>query len=249
MSPLRKEDGMLDRPYYRVWRPGISAQYCMDWKYAGDFHDLCHQYAGLENRLRTMLDRIGSYEESRYVEGKAVYALLREGRYELDYNLSRSLKANGYCGTERQYRWSDYVKLEPLMRLSEYKVYLPSCSGRGTPLIPFENWKSGPSVWYSGKYPLFFPDKKTCADARLDKAIDLLAGLYIVLFAQFGENLSEALRPRSKKVGEGYFTACSIFHTEPPQFEPEEQYDFDWSELKKKKDRFRSFFSDAKKTQ
>lgn len=239
---------MIDRPYRRVWRPGVPARYCLERAYAPDLHELCGQYTGLENRLRVLLNRGGASEAALAAGGRRVYRLLRETRYELDYNLQAILKANGYPGRARAWSWRDYTALEPLLRLSAYQIRLPA-SGRALLLRPFAGWLEGEPEWYRGEYPLLFPRRGEVEGASLNKALQMLAALHCVLYAQFGENLADALRPRGKREGSGYFTAASIFVTEPPDFPEEERYSFRWEEIKKKKGCCRPFFAPGERDQ
>lgn len=232
---------MIDHPYCRVWRPGVPARYCLERDYAPDFHDLCGGYAGLENRLRVLLDREGASDAALEAGGRRVYRLLREARYELDHNLRGILRANGCPGRAGGWGWQDFTALEPLLRLSAYRVRLPA-SGRELLLRPFAGWQEGQPAWYRGEYPLLLSHRETLEGASLKKALEMLAALHCVLYAQFGENLADALRPRGKKEGSGYFTAASIFVVEPPDFPEEERYGFRWEEIKKEKGWCRPFF-------
>ncbi len=231
----------MDRPYCRVWRPGTPARYCLERDYAADFHQLCGEYSGLENRLRALLDRRGASDEALQTGGWTVYRLLREARYELDHNLCGILRANGYPGRPRDWGWRDFAALEPLMRLSGYRVRLPA-AGRELELCPFAHCQEGPPAWYRGEYPLIFPGRGAVEQATLQKALEMVAALHCVLYGQFGENLSAALRPRGAREGAGYFTASSIFVVQPPDFPEEERYGFRWEEIKKKKGWCTPFF-------
>lgn len=234
---------MLQQPYCRAWRPGTSDRYCLDRSYASDFHDLCNEYARLENKLRNLLAHFGTSDSALKSGGKRVYALLREVRYELDHNFAQILKANRYSGRRRDWTWDDFNKLEPLLHMSEYEVSLPPCSTYPARLRPFLSWEREQPEWYRGNYRLFIAEKETYENATLEHALNMLAGLYCVLYAQFGTNLAVALRPRTRKEGEGYFTAQSIFSVKPPCFSPEEQYGFQWEAIKKKKGQCVPFFS------
>lgn len=239
---------MTDRPYCRTWRPGVPARYCLEREFAPDFHELCGQYAGLENRLRLLLDRAGASDAALRTGGRTVYHLLREARYELDHNLCGILRSNGYPGRPRDWGWRDFTALEPLLQLSAYCVRLPA-AGREMVLRPFDGWQQKQPEWYRGEYPLLLPRRETVEKARLQTAVEMVAALYCVLWAQFGENLADALRPSGKKEGSGYFTAASIFAAEPPDFPEEDRYGFRWEEIKKKKGWCRPFFASGEKRQ
>ncbi len=118
------------------------------------FHDLCNEYARLENKLRNLLAHFGVGSALK-AGGKGVYALLlREVRYELNIILRRFLKANRYSGRRRDWTWDDFKKLEPLLHMSEYEVSLPPAAHTLPACGPFLSWERG-SRNGTGNYRLY----------------------------------------------------------------------------------------------
>jgi hypothetical protein len=80
----------------------------------------------------------------------------------------------------------DYKKIEEATRLSEYQLKLTSWAGDAKLIQPLQPWADGGSLpWYKGYNEVKYSRVDAFEKANLQNAIDSVAAVSSVLFAQF----------------------------------------------------------------
>ncbi|NQU99184.1 MAG: hypothetical protein HQ538_00440 [Parcubacteria group bacterium] len=158
------------------------------------------------------------------------------------------LRVNGYVGTQ-QWNINDYKKLEPVLKLSNYKVLINFWNnGRGLNYIPFKNWASGRSgnlVWYQNYNKVKHNREEEFHLASLENLIPSICGLFVLLFSQYGVQVFNPYQTVQSydSLGEVIHEGSSIFSIVPPVWQESEKYDFDWNAIRGQKNPFKKFRS------
>jgi len=153
----------------------------------------------------------------------------------------------------------DYRKVDATHHLSSYQVMLPIWNGTPPVWKPFEVWEPLRGRPRQGKiglpwYEAYNASKHDRHDefkkANLENLVQAVAGLLVLLSAQFGSNEFGAGAVGLGISGEDYHplepAIGSLFRVGyPTDWGDAELYDFDWSVLKTQTDRFQKIDYDA----
>jgi hypothetical protein len=116
---------MLNRPYFRLYRPSNSLgnnRYLLDPRYASDRNTLTHAYSILQRDFIEILDFIQPADLNKKAYSHRTYELLLRACAELETNFKSILEANGY--KTKKYNIRNYFKLNRHFRLSDYELRL-----------------------------------------------------------------------------------------------------------------------------
>lgn len=209
--------------------------------------------------LKSIFDYVEPSDEGREAFSYRIHALLMRTCIEIEANFNAILDANIFSPDKKNANLSirEYRKVDTTHHLSSYEVILPMWNGEAPVIRPFEPWfafrgqaapKEGiPLPWYKAYNASKHSRQKAFKRANLWALIEAVAGLLIVVTAQFKTETFDAgptqlisaqkdgYHPHEYSIGE-------LFRIKyPDDWSESEIYDFDWSKLKLESDRFRKF--------
>lgn len=148
--------------------------------------DALNQLLLLLDMLKSILKNIHPDVANMNCFGGAIRNLLMLACTECEAQWRGALNANGYSKPRTT---TDYVKLLPAMRLSEYEVKLrhyPALSG----FAPFHAWDPGSPTrsisWYDAYNAAKHDRMASFQQATLQTAIQSVAAIWIMIAAQYG---------------------------------------------------------------
>ena len=235
----------LDRPYYRISRPFTDGNYhrtgdepyLRDAHYAKDTVHLIRAYQLLESDLMRLLTFIEPADANLLTYSHRLYELLLRACTEFEANARAILAANGYS-KKGDWNITDYGKIDLACKLSAFEVEVPVWRGSHAGRQPFIAWKGNPLAslpWYQDYNRVKHARFTDFERATLANVLDAVAGVFIILFAQFN---FVVVNPNG--VISFYTTTASgalvhpnvFFQITLPIWDPEEMYDFEWKKLK-----------------
>lgn len=241
----------LTKPYKRIYRPytdgrtSFDADYTNDSRYASDPSNYLRAYRLLEHDLLSTFDYVDPSDTNLKTYSHQFFQLLLRACTEFEANAKEILRANNYPRTAKL-NLLDYVKLEKACRLSEYNIVVPTWDGTGSPLVPFAEWRSSHSLsWYQDYNAVKHDRAANFNSANLKNALNAVAAVLIILFAQF--NISAFDPYHSVEMyseddnGRLSHPSCFLIIQLPTGWTVDEQYDFDWTNLKGQTDPFQNF--------
>jgi len=130
------------------------------------------------------------------------------------------------------------------IKIDGYIIHVPIWEGNKSSYNPFGDWKNSVELeWYQAYNSSKHDRHSAFKQATLKNLINATAGLLVILSSQFRtENFSSSYRSLAVNTDSYYDTEPALggfFHVEfPDDWTDDEKYEFDWSTLKKEKDRF-----------
>ena len=242
----------LRKPFLRIMRPMLSGrdflfhEYILDNRYANDTSLLCRSYELIINDLKRLFEFIEPSDDNLKTYSHRTFELLLRAATEFETNCKRILEANGYSKSGNL-NILDYYKINSSSKLSEYKVILEIWRPDRKEIHPFANWNSGTHElkWYKAYNNAKHDRHLNFSDASLHSVLEAIAGLFVILFSQFGINTFNPYQVVDTYTGDddgAIFTNESIFRIKIPEtWTSDELYDFDWKTLKKQSDPFDQF--------
>jgi len=206
-------------------------------------------------------------ETFQYIEpvsdNKDTYSLRYHQLYgnicaEIETNFRGILKANGYARvddkgrTVDEARWAidrDFFKVNSALKLHEYEIESSCCeiSNSSTDTTkPFDQWSAiintglhVPLPWWRDHNAVKHYRSADFKRANLKNVLTALAGLYILLSAQFGflvDSVTNKSVMQAMTTGGEWITVTNnemgyMFKQTPTWSDPE-KYDFDWNLIK-----------------
>jgi hypothetical protein len=182
-----------------------------------------------------------------------IHELFMRTCIEIEANFKAILRENIYNPTDRkekpipEKKWNiiDYNKVNKTHHLSSYKVHVPIWDGTQSAFEPFKQWATGTELFWYQAYNKSKHDRRVeFKEANFGNLLNSVAGLLILLSSQFGtEDFASGNTSMSINTDNYYSTEPALgefFHIDfPNDWSDEEKYDFDWSELKGREDRFK----------
>lgn len=229
----------IAKPYYRIWRPFpnddlFENDYALDPRNAADAIDLIRGYHLLEQELFRLFDFIEPADANLSAYSHQLYALLLRASTEFEANAKAILGANGYAKAGN-FNVTDYYKLEPAMRLSEYKITISIWQGHHQIVQPFAGWATGSSLpWYQSYNRVKHNRSEEFESASLLNVVASVAAVFAIVFAQFGISSFDPYRDVSGFQSDGRHlshSACRLSIEPPSGWDVAEKYDFDWESL------------------
>ncbi len=237
---------MLNKPYYRVFRPFLNPnkyvspehyEYLEDKRNCNNKSELIRIYKIIYNEFLNILNYIEPINENFDTYSLKNYHLLCQVCMEIENNFKGMLKTHDNNGENIK----DYFKLNKHLKLNEYSVSF-LINNNNIILTPFLSWNTAnysdysKLSWYQSYNYVKHNRSIYFKEASLKNILDSLSALYILLHAQFG-SFSEVITSKnmaSLATGDGiYFISDSLFSiSNSPNWEDEEKYDFNWTDLK-----------------
>ncbi|HRD37275.1 MAG TPA: hypothetical protein PLC65_01480 [Bacteroidia bacterium] len=150
------------------------------------------QLSTLINKLKTICDNIYPNPNNFKTYGHEVRNVLILTCTEVEAQFKGILKANSYQYKSKTLTTKDYVKLRDTLKLQDYGIsysYYPDIPD----LSPFKDWNSkNPTKslqWYDSYNEVKHDNENNSHRACLIDTLNALAGLYILLLAQYGNSL------------------------------------------------------------
>lgn len=223
------------KPYYRIMRETVHGSsfcdYVLDSRYSDDRNMLCRSYKILENDLKAVFEYVEPSDDNLHVYSHRIYELLLRTATEFETNCKRILDANGYTKAGN-FNIEDYHKINQATRLSDYEVYIDIWRPSRKLIQPFLNWSNNHSLsWYQGYNLAKHNRNVNFSHASLENLVQAMAGVYCILFAQFGAysfNAYHQINMIEDNSDGCVFAGESIFSIKPLIWPPSEKYDFDW---------------------
>ena len=238
----------IDRPFYRIIRPGVFVEYCEDRRYAEDRIMLCRAFKLLEDDLKRLFEYVEPCDENFNTYSHRIYELLLKASTEFETNAKQILKSNGYNFSGRNLNITDYFKINAATKLSEYEVFLDFWRPTRKVIMPFSEWngQNQSLSWYQGYNKVKHDRQYNFCEASLQNVIKAIAGVLVILYAQFDFH---ALTVYS--LGSPIFTDNDGFGTpivesmfgikRPNSWTEEEKYSFEWNSLKNEQYPFQTY--------
>jgi hypothetical protein len=139
---------------------------------------------------------------------------------------------------------NDYKKLNATHHLASYEVSLPVWNGRSGVRTPFAAWNAGAQLpWYAAYNATKHDRRAIFHHANFEQTLDAVAGLLVLLSAQFHTDDFAPVSYLKTRSGENYDgTDVGIggyFQVRfPTDWPPENRYDFHWQLIMNEPDPF-----------
>jgi hypothetical protein len=235
------------KPYFRTCRQftdggyalGGKGRYVEDPKFAKEGEHYVRAFFLIHKDLRELFDYIEPADVNEPCYSYRIHALHMRTCIEVEANLKAVLLDNGYAAA-RDLKMGDYKKLERTHHLSAYEIRLPIWQGVRSLVSPFHPWSSGADLpWYQAYNAAKHDRHAEFTKANFRNLIDAVCGLVAVLSSQFHTWDFSPQAPSLALSGyggppQGFESAIGgYFHIKfPTNWSAEEQYDFDWQQLK-----------------
>lgn len=249
-----------EKPFHRNVRgfvqgpnSGYSAwAYIVDREYSQSPEHYVRAFLLIQNDLEKLFEYIEPSDVNLKAYSYRTHELLMRTCIEIEANFKAILRENIYNPKDKEgnpvpeKRWNihNYRKINKTHHLSAYKVHVPIWEGNNSTLSPFEQWSTSTDLsWYQAYNKSKHDRRNEFKEANLENLINAVAGLFVLLSAQFRtEDFSPGSTSLAVNTDSYYSTEPGLggfFHIEfPSDWDDEEKYDFDWSILKNKNDRF-----------
>ncbi|MFL5614853.1 MAG: hypothetical protein ACJ796_14415 [Gemmatimonadaceae bacterium] len=197
----------------------------------------------IQNDLHRLFEFIEPADKNLNAYSFRTHELLLRSCVEVEANCKAILTENGYQ-QNRNLTMNDYRKLNATHRLSSYEIILPVWNGQSSVRKPFAAWSAGEGLPWYGAYNATKHDRYSVFhEANLEQTIDAVAGLLVLLSAQFHTDDFAPASYLKWKTGDRYDgTAVGIggyFQVRFPTDWPEEdRYDFHWQLMMTEEDPF-----------
>lgn len=229
-----------------------SGAYLLDKEYAKNAEHYVRAFTLIQEDLQEIFEYVEPSEECRKSYSYRIHALFMRTCIEIEANLKAILQENRYTKkSPNDFTMSDYRKVNVTHHLSSYEVLLPIWSPTPPILKPFEAWDGGRGLkWYQDYNKSKHDRHEQFKRANLENLVMSVAGLLIIVSSQFkDQEFSPAAvtvsftgfeyHPLSAAIGE-------LFRIKfPEDWTDGELYEFDWTVLKTRPDRFEKIDYDA----
>jgi hypothetical protein len=245
----------IAKPYYRVYRPfveysnpprNVFHDYVWASCFAPDAGDFVRAGKLVESDLVAVFDYVEPADDNLNTYSHRLAQLLLRACTEVEANAKAILKANGYVKPKAgNLNIEDYWEVEKPCRLSEYAVVFPIWRGKQNRFCPFANWSRTHTLpWYQAYNNVKHDRTANFQHASLGNVLDAVAGMLVILFAQFFDRSFNPYR-QGHGMTEGYqvfWRDGSFFEIViPTSWTDAEKYEFDWEKLMKHPDPVQQF--------
>lgn len=239
----------INKPYYRIARPflnngwvsNVENCYILDSNYASDRSSLIRSYLLIENDLKEIFKYIDPNDTNLDTFSIKNYELLLRACTEFETNAKLILFANKYPRSiipNPKLCINDYFRINAIAKLNEYKVHLNFWTPNNKTLSPFSNWNTityNSLTWYKAYNNVKHHRSTYFHEANLENVINAVAGVFIILYAQFNIFTFDPYQITSFTLGSNGIESVpnSLFAIEAPNtWLHTEKYDFDWNTIK-----------------
>lgn len=260
---------MIDKPYYRIARPGPEggfklsgcSAYTRHPEFAPGARTLVRGYQILERDLHALFEYVEPDDTNASTYSLRTHALLVRACIEVEANATATLRAGKFSKDHK--RWnirSAYSRLEHSHHLSSFEVKVPHWKGTQGVRRPFECWgglRAGTGYqvlpWYQAYNDTKHDRANSFSRASLSSVVDAVAGCLVLITAQ---HLDETYSGKSRRLvmttgdEDGWEAGVGpeLRIRMPSDFSESERYSFDgnkWRELAKGPTPFQAFDYDA----
>ncbi|MCC8934383.1 hypothetical protein [Rhizobium sp. 'Codium 1'] len=243
----------IDRPFRRTVRQFADGDYTEEgrWRYirhpkfCTEPEHYIRAFELIQKDLFEIFDYIEPDDENLKTYSFRIHELFIRSCIELEANFKAILKENEYqkAGT---WNINDYRKIEASHFLSQYEVKLPLWRTGTKVLAPFHDWTSnGKPTWYQEYHAAKHDRHASFSNANFDNLLHSVAGLVVVLHAQFLDGPFETQGQLEISLGpsDGYEKAIGGYFKVklPTNIPPAERYGFTWQLLEPLADPFVDF--------
>lgn len=232
-----------------------SSAYIKDKEYCKSAYSYVRAFLLILEDLKRIFEYVEPCEESFNVFSFRIHELFMRSCIEIEANFKAILLENGYEPKidnkfkKPIFNMSVYKKVNASHHLSEYTVGLPQwVNSNLLELKPFEAWVNDnePLSWYQAYNKSKHDRHYEFPYANLKNLLLAVSGLLCLIHSQFrGEDFSPASIGIAVEGFDFYVMEAStggVFRiSEPTNWTEAELYNFDWSELKKKEERFQKY--------
>lgn len=248
------------KPYHRNFRGFVQSSnsgysswgYIIDRDYAETPEHYVRAFLLIQSDLQKLFEYIEPSDQNLNTFSYRIHELFMRTCIEIEANFKAILKENifnpvdrsGAVIPERRWNITLYKKVNKTHHLSSYAAYIPIWDGTQSKFEPFKEWDSGDTLSWYQSYNRSKHDRKTeFREANLANLLNAVSALLVLLSSQFR---TEDFAPGSTGLavsGYDYYGGApalgEFFRIDfPDDWEDDEKYDFNWSELKDESDRF-----------
>lgn len=254
----------FNKPFYRNYRPVIKSPNSgySDWGYLRD-RDYCENpqyytraFKLIQNDILHLFEFVEPSDVNCSTYSFRIHELLMRICIEIEANFKAILKANtfnpiyqkgskiGQPRLEKSWNINDYKIINKTHHLDDYEIEFPIWRGFKNKRKPFSNWKNnGELDWYQAYNKTKHDRIHSFNEANLDNLLDAFSGLCVLLSSQFkhesfdpGPDFTEAsgYNYYDEETGIGGYLIVYF----PNNWTIDEQYNFNWSDLKNEQVKF-----------
>lgn len=256
------------KPFHRNYRgikPGPNSgysgwAYIDDREYAKNAEHYVRALLLIQDDLRSIFEYLEPSDECRTAYSYRIHAMLMRTCIEVEANFKAILEENTFTPpSRRSLNMTDYRKVDVTHHLSSYEVMLPIWNGTPPILKPFEQWKSARGLpnpgglslpWYQAYNASKHDRQDEFKKASFENLVTAVAGLLVLVSSQFRDREFSAGSVSLALSGYDYHpmeaSIGSLFRIKYPEdWIDAELYEFNWTVLKTRKDRFEKIDFDA----
>lgn len=234
----------INRPYYRIYRPGIKRNstrgYDRDALFLPEAERKSMIMAArlIIDDFERLFEFIEPHTSNENVFSHRIYELLLRTCTEVESCCKGILLANGHAANNME----DYKKIEQVTHLSGYTVQYSNWSPSHYSIQPFASWATGGSLsWYKAYNDVKHNRWQNFTLANLKNLLDAISGLLCVIHAQIGDAVQQVFESNIYFSSDEVDVTVRSFQINSYQFPDNEKYDFDWDNLKTDPNRIQSF--------
>lgn len=252
---------MIYTPYFRIYRPFSEnvnidnplLYYAEDERYCKERKQLIRMYKMLQAQVIDTFQYVEPVEANKSVYSLRYHQLYLNICAEIETNFRGILKANGY-GRGNEKSWNikdDFFKTNSALKLHGYKLEsffyeISNCSGANQ---PFERWSNSYELtWYQDHNSVKHNRTTDYHNASLLNVVTALAGLYILLYSQFGilvDTITSYGIMTLVISGNSFLTLetnnMGYNFIQKPTWGEQEKYGFEWDTIKTNDSPFQKF--------
>lgn len=242
----------LIKPYHRIYRPMAEGKsewgYLDDQEYAISPDHYTRAFLIIQKEILELFEYIEPADLNLKTFSFKIYQLFLRTATEIEANFKAILRENKFSKGHKDLNIRAYKKINKSHHLDAYSAEFPIWSGEKKLFMPFRDWETEEKLdWYSA-YNLCKHDRVNNLHlANFENLLNAYCGLFILLTAQFGRNSYDpgtvvlALGAEDNYYKGEFGIGDYLMIHYPQNWNDDEYYDFDWSQLKGQDDRFDKF--------
>ena len=246
----------ISLPYHRNYREMIGHYsdwaYIVDKSYSNNPQHYIRAFLMIQSDLIKLFEFIEPADENIKTFSFRIHSLFMRTCIEIEANFKAILQENIYTPKDKKGKkrkesaWniSDYKLIDKTHHLSSYTIELPIWNGSKNKFNPFSDWRENKSLfWYKAYNQSKHDRQNNFKKANFENLMNAVSALLILLSSQFKrENFSPGPTGLSVKTASYYsgnFGIGNYFIVNfPTDWQEDEKYEFEWSELSKRSVKF-----------
>lgn len=260
----------INKPYHRNYRPvkqnhqnhGYSDwAYVIDKQYSISPEHYTRAFLIIQNDLLKLFEFVEPADRNYETYSFRIHELFTRICIEIESNFKAILKENifspvfkkepdvGKVRGESRWNINDFKLINKTHHLDDYEIEFPIWQGNINKRKPFENWKNGGDlVWYQAYNSSKHDRLSSFEKANFNNLIDAFSGLCVLLSSQF-RHVDFHFQPGPDYIeahgysyyGGGFGIGKYVIVDYPDNWNDDELYDFDWTNLESEKVKFQKF--------